>query len=60
MWEPPSPGDLRGHQWAHEPPEAIRGREGGARQKKGEPGPSQLADESLTKRNLVGEEQPPP
>mgnify|MGYP006183375477 CR=1 FL=1 len=45
MWEPPSPDDLRGHQWVL-PPEAIWGRAVPRGKRKG----SQLADESLTKR----------
>ena len=48
MWEPPSPSDLRGHQWA-QPPEAIRGRAAPGKRRG-----SQLADESLTKRRSEG------
>ena len=44
LWEPPSPGDLRGHQWAQSP-EEIRGRAAPGKRRG-----SQLADESLTKR----------
>ena len=48
LWEPPSPSDLRGHQWA-QPPEAIRGRAAPGKRRG-----SQLADESLTKRRSEG------
>ena len=52
LWEPPSPGDLRGHQWA-QPPEAIQGRAAPGKRRG-----SQLANESLTKRRSEGTSTP--